>query len=106
MLGNSFGHAYVPLSYMYPGGCESRKGACRACRNRYRGVCGKDVPRRKQPEGQDTSGDFSQDYKRFSVNDINFGVGQISSMDEEELMDIRIRLCPTWRSSLQVREST
>lgn len=49
---------------------------------------------------------FSQDYKRFSVNDINFGVGQISSMDEEELMDIRIRLCPTWRSSLQVREST
>ena len=43
---------------------------------------------------------FSQDYKRFSVNDINFGVGQISSMDEEELMDIKDKIMPYMEEQL------
>ncbi len=32
---------------------------------------------------------FYQDFKRFTVNDISFGVGQINSMSEEELTDIK-----------------
>lgn len=43
---------------------------------------------------------FSQDYKRFSVNDINFGVGQISSMDKEELLDIKDRIMPYMKQQL------
>ena len=43
---------------------------------------------------------FSQDYKRFSVNDINFGVGQISSMDEDELIDIKEKLMPYMKEQL------
>ena len=38
---------------------------------------------------------FYQDYKKFIAEDeINFGVGQISSMDEEELQEIKVRLKP------------
>lgn len=38
---------------------------------------------------------FYQDYKKFiSEGDITFGVGQISSMDEEELKEIKERLIP------------
>ena len=43
---------------------------------------------------------FSQDYKKFSVNDINFGVGQISSMDEEELLDIKDKIMPYMKEQL------
>ena len=35
---------------------------------------------------------FYQDFKRFTVNDISFGVGQINSMSEEELTDIKEKL--------------
>lgn len=37
---------------------------------------------------------FYQDYKKFSANDINFGVGQITSMDQGELDDIKETLLP------------
>ena len=38
---------------------------------------------------------FYQDYKKFiAEGDINFGVGQISSMDSEELAEIKERLVP------------
>lgn len=37
---------------------------------------------------------FYQDYKKFSANDINFGVGQITSMDQGELDDIKDTLLP------------
>lgn len=38
---------------------------------------------------------FYQDYKKFiAEDDINFGVGQISSMDSEELVEIKERLIP------------
>lgn len=37
---------------------------------------------------------FYQDYKRFSSGDMEFGVGQISSMSREELDEIHYRLTP------------
>lgn len=38
---------------------------------------------------------FYQDYKKFIAEDeINFGVGQISSMDSDELAEIKERLVP------------
>ncbi len=37
---------------------------------------------------------FSQDYKKFSVNDINFGVGQVTAMDKEELIEIKEKIMP------------
>ncbi len=43
---------------------------------------------------------FFQDYKRFSVNEINFGVGQISSMDADELMDIKGKIMPYMEEQL------
>ncbi|MCD8083647.1 MAG: putative manganese-dependent inorganic diphosphatase [Clostridiales bacterium] len=46
---------------------------------------------------------FYQDFKRFSVGKINFGVGQISSLNSEELDQIRERLVPYQR---KVQEET
>ena len=43
---------------------------------------------------------FFQDYKRFSVNEINFGVEQISSMDADELMDIKGKIMPYMEEQL------
>ncbi len=37
---------------------------------------------------------FYQDFKRFSAEKVSFGVGQISSMNIEELHDLRVRLQP------------
>lgn len=37
---------------------------------------------------------FFQDFKKFSTNDVEFGVGQISSMSSEELFQIRNILLP------------
>lgn len=37
---------------------------------------------------------FYQDFKKFSINDISFGVGQINSMSGAELAGIRERLIP------------
>lgn len=37
---------------------------------------------------------FYQDFKTFNVNNMSFGVGQINSMNENELSDIKVRLLP------------
>lgn len=37
---------------------------------------------------------FYQDYKKFTSGDIDFGVGQISAMNEKELQEIHSRLVP------------
>ena len=43
---------------------------------------------------------FYQDFKRFSVGDITFGVGQINSLNEVELLDIKTRLIPHLEKAL------
>ena len=37
---------------------------------------------------------FYQDFKKFAVSDTTFGVGQINSMNDEELMEIKNKLIP------------
>jgi len=37
---------------------------------------------------------FYQDFKKFSINEITFGVGQINSMNGEELLELKERLYP------------
>ncbi len=37
---------------------------------------------------------FYQDFKKFSIGDVNFGVGQINGMNKDELGDIRQKLLP------------
>lgn len=37
---------------------------------------------------------FYQDFKKFTANNLSFGVGQISSMNQEELEDIKGKLVP------------
>lgn len=44
---------------------------------------------------------FYQDFKKFSVNDISFGVGQINSMSGSELTEIKERLIPYMDKALQ-----
>ncbi len=41
---------------------------------------------------------FHQDFKTFSMNDATFGVGQISSMDQKELDEIRKKIVPMMES--------
>lgn len=40
---------------------------------------------------------FYQDFKRFTSDKVNFGVGQISSMNAEELKDLKKRLLPVMK---------
>ena len=48
---------------------------------------------------------FYQDYKKFTAeNDLVFGVGQISSMDEEDLAMIRERLTPILRTESEKQQ--
>ena len=42
-----------------------------------------------------------QDFKKFSINDISFGVGQINSMSAAELTEIKARLLPYMEESWQ-----
>ncbi|MBO5278693.1 MAG: putative manganese-dependent inorganic diphosphatase [Lachnospiraceae bacterium] len=44
---------------------------------------------------------FYQDFKKFSINDISFGVGQINSMSDSELAEIKERLLPYMEQSWQ-----
>ena len=37
---------------------------------------------------------YYQDFKKFSVNDVEFGIGQVNSMDQSELDDIERRMIP------------
>lgn len=43
---------------------------------------------------------FYQDYKKFSINDVSFGVGQINAMTREELTDIKEKLKPYMEEAL------
>ena len=40
---------------------------------------------------------FYQDFKRFTSDKVNFGVGQISSMSAEELKDLKKRILPVMK---------
>lgn len=44
---------------------------------------------------------FYQDFKRFSAADITFGVGQITSLNESELSDLKNRLLPYLEKAMQ-----
>ena len=37
---------------------------------------------------------FYQDYKKFSSGDVSFGVGQITSLDQGELEEIKDKIIP------------
>lgn len=41
---------------------------------------------------------FYQDYKKFMTDNVTFGVGQISSMNTEELQDVKDRIIPFMKS--------
>ena len=43
---------------------------------------------------------FYQDFKKFELNQANFGVGQINSMNASELKDIKGRLIPYLEKAL------
>ncbi|MDO4519941.1 MAG: putative manganese-dependent inorganic diphosphatase [Eubacteriales bacterium] len=49
---------------------------------------------------------FYQDYKKFIVENITFGVGQITSMDIEELHEVNERLLPCMISECERKEVT
>ncbi|MBQ7432569.1 MAG: putative manganese-dependent inorganic diphosphatase [Lachnospiraceae bacterium] len=44
---------------------------------------------------------FHQDYKKFTIEEKRIGVGQISSMDENELADLQNRLLPHMKKVIQ-----
>lgn len=43
---------------------------------------------------------FYQDFKKFVVNEVSFGVGQINSMTQEDLDDVRVRMIPYMEKAL------
>ncbi|MEG0109446.1 MAG: DHHA2 domain-containing protein, partial [Lachnospiraceae bacterium] len=43
---------------------------------------------------------FYQDFKKFSVNGVNFGVGQINSMNADELNDIKVKINSYMKTAL------
>ena len=43
---------------------------------------------------------FYQDFKKFVVNDVSFGVGQINSMTQKDLEDVRERMIPYMEKAL------
>ena len=42
---------------------------------------------------------FYQDFKKFNISDTEFGVGQISSMDAEELRELREKMLPYFQEA-------
>ena len=50
---------------------------------------------------KETSEIFEQDFKTFVMNDITFGVGQVNSMNQEELVELKQRLCPYMEKQLK-----
>ena len=50
-------------------------------------------------KGKTTEEIFYQDFKRFTVGDVKFGVGQINSMNAEELNELRERLTPYFKEA-------
>ncbi len=49
---------------------------------------------------KETSEIFFQDFKKFSMNEITFGVGQINSMNPQELKELKSRLYPFMEEQL------
>ncbi len=49
---------------------------------------------------------FYQDYKRFTAQDLSLGVGQVSSMSNEELQKLKNRLLPYMERSLKTSGSS
>ncbi len=47
---------------------------------------------------------FYQDFKTFSINGVEFGVGQISAMSQEELMDVKEKLLPYLPTAMNERK--
>ena len=43
---------------------------------------------------------FYQDFKKFVVDEVSFGVGQINSMTQKDLDDVRARLIPYMEKAL------
>ncbi len=50
---------------------------------------------------KETSEIFEQDFKTFVMNDITFGVGQVNSMNQEELVELKQRLYPYMEEQLK-----
>ncbi len=50
---------------------------------------------------KETSEIFEQDFKTFVMNDITFGVGQVNSMNKEELVELKQRLYPYMEEQLK-----
>ncbi len=50
---------------------------------------------------KDASEIFYQDFKKFSINDVTFGVGQINAMNGEEFADLKDRLVPFMEKELK-----
>lgn len=50
---------------------------------------------------KETSEIFEQDFKTFVMNDITFGVGQVNSMNQEELVELKQRLYPYMEKQLK-----
>ncbi|MDR0569919.1 MAG: putative manganese-dependent inorganic diphosphatase [Clostridiales Family XIII bacterium] len=48
---------------------------------------------------------FHQDYKEFSLHDVDFGVGQISSIFEDELAEAREKVAPYLRQASESRDA-
>lgn len=44
---------------------------------------------------------FYQDFKKFTVGSVNFGVGQINSMDKKELQEIKDKLLPYMKKAMK-----
>ena len=49
---------------------------------------------------KETAEIFEQDFKTFAMNDITFGVGQVNSMNQEELVELKQRLYPYMEEQL------
>ena len=50
---------------------------------------------------KETAEIFEQDFKTFAMNDITFGVGQVNSMNQEELVELKQRLYPYMEEQLK-----
>lgn len=50
---------------------------------------------------KETSEIFEQDFKTFVMNEITFGVGQVNSMNQEELVELKQRLYPYMEKQLK-----
>ncbi len=55
-------------------------------------------------KGRSTEEIFYQDFKKFELNKANFGVGQINSMNPEELKEMKKRLLPYMEKALEHTE--